>query len=148
MDGLAFALQQYATDQEVSFSAGLAGESFSIVDDTKEKIREVVVNLNSALGNLARRMLAITSEAATLQVTTGVADDLKSFDPEKIDPRFITRISPTGDIDVYMPRQAETVDEVLLAMHKEMVNQALNNRLEFAKAIGETIANLFSAQKP
>jgi hypothetical protein len=147
MDGLAFALQAYASDQEVSFSIGLAGESFSIVDDTKEKIREVVVNLNTALGNLARRMQAITSEAATLQVTTGVVDDLKTFDPQKVDPRFVTRISPTGDIEVYLPRQTEGVDEVLLAMHKEMVSQALNNRLEFAKAIGETIANLFSAQK-
>ena len=138
MDGLAFALQVYASDEAVAY--GLA-------DDAKEKIRDIVVNLNKALANLAQKMQEITSEAAVLEVTTGVVDDLKNFDDAKVDKRFVTRVQADGDLEVYVPRQAEEIDTLLLALHKEMVNQAMENRLEIVKAIAEMIAGLFGSQK-
>jgi hypothetical protein len=46
-----------------------------------------------------------------------------------------------------VPRQSEEVDELLLSLHKEMVNQALTNRLEMVKAIAETVASLFGGQR-
>jgi hypothetical protein len=138
MDGLAFALQTYASDEAVAF--GLA-------DDAKEKIRDIVVNLNTALSNLAKKMQEITSEAAILEVTTGVVDDLEDFDDAKVDKRFVTRVQMDGDLEVYVPRQAQEIDTLLLALHKEMVSQAIENRLEIVKAIAEMIAGLFGSQK-
>jgi hypothetical protein len=138
MDGLAFALQTYASDEAVAY--GLA-------DDAKEKIRDIVLNLNKALANLAQKMQEITSEAAILEVTTGVVDDLKNFDDQTADKRFVTRVHVDGDLEVYVPRQAQEIDTLLLALHKEMVNQAMENRLEIVKAIAEMIAGLFGSQK-
>jgi cell division protein ZapA (FtsZ GTPase activity inhibitor) len=138
MDGLAFALQTYASDEAVAYG---------LTDDAKEKIREIVVNLNTALSNLAQKMQEITSEAAVLEVTTGVVDDLKDLDDAKVDQRFVTRIQMDGDLEVYVPRQAQEIDTLLLALHKEMVNQAMENRLEIVKAIAEMIAGLFGSQK-
>jgi hypothetical protein len=145
IDGLAFALDIYTTDRAVSFSAG--GVSFNVLDDAKEKVRLVVVNLNEALQNLSERMKQVTAEAATLKITTSVVDDLKNLDPNRADQRFITRISLGGDVELFVPRQSEEVDELLLSLHKEMVNQALTNRLEMVKAIAETVASLFGGQR-
>jgi hypothetical protein len=147
VDGLAFALQAYASDEQTSVSFDMQGVSYNLMDDAKDKVKEVVVNLNLALSNLAAQMKKVTSEAATLQVSTGVVDDLADFDPQTADKRFVTRISATGDIEVYTPRQAQAVDEVLLALHRDMVDQALNNRLEIVKAIADTIASLFGSPK-
>ena len=140
VDGLALALQVYDSPQ-VTDAYG------NLLDPAKEKVREVVVSLNAALTNLAKKMVEITSETASLTVTTGVVDDLKNFNPIDADKRFVTRIGLDGDIDVYVPRQSKEIDAVLLALHKEMVAQAMNNRLEIVKAIGETVSNLFVTPK-
>lgn len=70
----------------------------------------MVVNLNTALANPARNMQKVASQAATLQVTTGVVDDLKNFDPGNADKRFVTRIRADGDSEVFVPSQMELLE--------------------------------------
>lgn len=147
IDGLAFALQAYTSTETISFAVGMEGTSFGLLDDAKEKIKEVVVNLNTALGNLAKQMEKATSDLATLQVMTGVVDDLETFDPKTAEARILTRITAGGDIQVYLPRDWVKLDEDLLALHQSMVGQALTNRLEIARAVAEMVAGLFGGQK-
>jgi hypothetical protein len=153
MDGLAFALQAYAGEGQVSFAmGGEEGVSFSILDDAKNMVKDVVVNLNSALQNLSKRLLEATNEALTLEVTTSLVEDLDSFDPQKPGTqkpaeRFKTTISSTGDIQAFLPNRAGAIDEVLLQLHKDMVEQAMLNRMETVKAIGELVASLFNPTK-
>jgi len=146
IDGLALALQAYAGDEEVSFSLE-DGLSYNLLDDTRARVKEVVVNLNGALANLARKMQEVTSELATLSITTGVAQDLETFDPHSGEKRILTRVSAAGDIEVFVDRQAGPLDEDLLALHQQMVKQALANRIEVGKALAETVASLFGTQK-
>lgn len=147
MDGLAFALQVYTSEDSVSFDLGIEGVPFNILDDAREKIKDVVVNLNSALGNLAKKMEQATSDLATLQVITGVVDDLDTFDPKTAEKRILTRISAGGDIEVYLPNNGPDLDEELIALHQSMVRQALTNRLEVARAVADMVAGLFSGQQ-
>ncbi len=147
IDGLAFALQAYSSTEKISFTVGIEGTSFGLLDDAKEKIKEVVVNLNTALGNLAKQMEKATSDLATLQVMTGVVDDLETFDPKTAEARILTRVTAGGDIQVYLPRDGVKLDEDLLALHQSMVGQALTNRLEIARAVAEMVAGLFGGQK-
>jgi hypothetical protein len=131
----------------VSFSVGVEGVSFNLLDDAKEKIKDVVVNLNAALSNLTKKLEQATSDLAQLQVITGVVEDLDTFDPKTAENRILTRISAGGDIQVYLPREGGKLDEDLLALHQDMVRQALLNRLEVARAVAEMIAGLFGGQK-
>jgi hypothetical protein len=153
VDGLAFALQAYTGEGPVSFAIGnAAGIPFSIQDDARIMIRNVVVNLNNALQNLTKRLLDASSEALTLQVTTSLVEDLDTFDPakpgaQKAVPRLMTRISATGDIQAFLPSRAEANDEVLAQVHNDMVQQAMLNRMETVKAIGELVASLFTPHK-
>jgi hypothetical protein len=140
VDALAMALQVYDSNQPAAFSG-------NILEEARDKVKMVVVGLNSALVNLAASMQKMTDEATTLTVTTGVIEDLKHFDPSTADPRFVTTISLGGDVKVFVPRQAQEVDEMLLVLHKEMVNQAMANRLAFIKALGETVTTLFAGPK-
>ncbi len=145
IDGLAFALQAYTSDEAVSFS--LEGDvSFNVLDDARNKVKEVVVNLNAALANLTKKMKDVTDELATLSVTTGVVDSLESFDPKKGEKRILTRISASGDIEVFVPRDSAPLDEDLLELHQQMVRQALSNRIEVARALAETVASLFGKE--
>jgi hypothetical protein len=153
MDGLAFALQTYTGEGQVSFSmSGEADVSFGIVDDAKNMVKDVVVNLNTALQNLSKRLLEATNEALTLEVTTSLVENLDNFDPQKPGDqqpaaRFKTTISATGDVQAYLPNRPGAVDDVLLQVHKDMVEQALLNRMETVKAIGELVASLFNPAK-
>lgn len=144
IDGLAFALSAYEGEAAPSFSMGFEGASFSPIDDAKDKIKQVVTNLNDALQRLSVELKNAVQETATVTVTTGVVESLDNLDhPNK---RFVTNIHLTGDVDVFIPAEIDEVDETLLALHKEMVAQALANRLEMIKAIGEVISSLFSAK--
>ena len=153
MDGLAFALQAYTSEGQVSFAmGGEEGMAFNILDDAKNMVKDVVVNLNSALQNLSKRLLEATNEALTLEVTTSLVEDLDSFDPQKpgeqkAAARFKTTISATGDIQAYLPNRPGALDEVLRDLHKDMVEQAMLNRMETVKAIGELVASLFNPAK-
>src|SRR5262249_57243989 len=83
VDGLALALQAYTSEGQVSFATGgEAGIPFSIQDDARNMIRNVVVNLNNALQNLTKRLLDASSESLTLQVTTSLVEDLCTSDPD------------------------------------------------------------------
>ncbi len=153
IDGLAFALQVYGGSAQLSFSVGTEGTSFNIIDDVKAKVNDVVTNLNSALQNVSQKLLDATNDVLTLEVTTCLVDNLDTFDPSlppaagTVETRFLTTISATGDIKVYLPRRAGGSDDLLLQVHKEMVQQALSNRLELVKSVGELVASLFSPQK-
>ncbi len=145
IDGLAFALQTYTSDEAVTFSIE-GGVTFNVLDEARDKIKEVVVNLNSALANLARKMVEVTGELATLSVTTGVVDSLEGFDPKMGEKRILTRITASGDIEVFVPRDAGPLNEELLELHQQMVRQAMANRLEVARALAETVASLFGKE--
>jgi hypothetical protein len=153
VDGLAFALQAYTSEGQVSFATGSeAGVEFNLQDDAKKMVRDVVVNLNNALQNLSRRLLDVSSQALTLEVTTSLVEDLDTYDPhkpgaQKAVARFRTSISATGDIQVFLPSRAEAIDEVLVQVHQDMVEQAMLNRMETVKVIGELVASLFSPHK-
>ncbi len=141
---LAFALQALHLDEVVSFS--VAGRLFpSTARDAKNKVK-TGASLNNALGNLTKKLEQATSDVATLQVITGVVEDLDTFDPKTAENRIITRISAGGDIEVYLPREGPGLDEDLLALHQSMVRQALSNRLEVARAVAEMIAGLFGGK--
>jgi hypothetical protein len=153
MDGLAFALQAYTIEGQVSFSlGGEADVSFNILDDAKNMVKDVVVNLNTALQNLSKRLLEATNDALTLEVTTSLVENLDEFDPQnpgeqKPAARFKTTITATGDVDAYLPNRPGALDDVLLQVHKDMVEQAMLNRMETVKAIGELVASLFNPAK-
>jgi hypothetical protein len=153
MAGLAFALQAYSGEGQVSFAVGgEEGVAFTILDDAKNMVKDVVVNLNSALQNLSKRLLEATNEALMLEITTSLVEDLDSFDPlkpgaQKPAARFKTTISATGDIQAYLPNRPGAIDDVLLDLHKDMVEQAMLNRMETVKAIGELVASLFNPAK-
>ncbi len=153
MDGLALALQTYSGESQISFTAGgEEGMAFNVLDDAKNMVKDVVVNLNAALQNLSKRLLEATNEALTLEVTTSLVEDLDTFDPldagaKKASVRFKTTISATGDIEAYLPSHAEAIDDVLLKVHKDMVEQAMLNRMETVKALGDLIASLFTPGK-
>ena len=154
LDGLAFALQTYTGEGRASFSMGgeLDVASFNILDDTKNMVKDVVINLNTALQNLSKHLLDATDQALTLDVTTSLVENLDTFDPhkpgdQKLAARFKTTISATGDIQAYLPNRVDVSDEVLLQVHKEMVEQAMRNRMETIKAIGELVASLFNPAK-
>jgi hypothetical protein len=153
MDGLAFALQAYTGEGQVSFAmAGDEGVAFNVLDDAKNMVSNVVVNLNNALQNLSKRLLEATNEALTLEITTSLVENLDDFDPlkpgtQKPAARFKTTISATGDIQAFLPNRPGAIDEVLVQLHKDMVEQAMQNRMETVKAIGELVASLFSPSK-
>jgi hypothetical protein len=122
------------------------------LDDAKNMVSNVVVNLNTALQNLSKRLVEATDEALTLEVTTSLVDDLDAFNPlkpgtQKARARFKTTVCATGDIQAFLPNRAEAIDTVLLQVQKDMVAQAMSNRMETVKAIGELVASLFSPQK-
>lgn len=147
LDGLALALQVYGGEGDISFEA--AGVSYGLADDAKAKIKQVVENLNAALGNLSNKMVEMTGELAALDVATSLVDDLDTFDPRtpgKTDRRILTRVSASGDIQVYLAR-GERLDEDTLALHQNMVREAMSNRLEVARALAEMIAGLFGGEK-
>lgn len=145
LDGLAFALQAYSSDEALAFS--IDGVSYGLLDDAKEKIKQVVLGLNNALGNLAKKMEEVTGDLATLEVVSGVTDDLETFDPQTADRRILTRVSASGDIQVFLPRSGGQIAPDLLELHQGMVRQAMSNRLEVARALAEMIAGLFGGQK-
>lgn len=152
MDGLAFALQAYASDETVSFGIRAEGVSFDVWGDAKEAVRQVVDNLNKALHNLSQRLLEATNDALMLEVTTSLVNDLDNFDPtkenvEKPKVRFKTTISATGDIQVFLPARSREIDVVVAQVHKDMVEQTMNNRIEMIQAVGEVVASLFSPHK-
>ena len=152
MDGLAFALQAYASDEPVSFATRAEGVSFDVWGDAKEAVKQVVDNLNNALHNLSQRLLEATNDALTLEVTTSLVNDLDNFDPtkenvEKPKARFKTTISATGDIQVFLPARSREIDAVVAQVHKDMVEQTMNNRIEMIQAVGEVVASLFSPHK-
>ncbi len=152
MDGLALALQVYTSDAPVNYSMGDDGMSFSIQDDAKNAVKSVVQNLHGALQTLSKQLLDAAEKMLTLEVTTSLVQDLNTFDPlktdgEKPDVRFKTTISATGNIQVFLPSQAKSIDEVLLQVHKDMVAQALANRTETVKTVGELVASLFTSGK-
>jgi hypothetical protein len=147
IDGLAMALQAYTADEALSFSTGAEGMSFNVLDDAKDKIKDVVVSLNNALVNLSKKLEQATSEIATLEVVTGEVADLDTFDPNTADRLIVTRVSASGDIQVFVSRDGPAIDEDLLALHQGMVKQALTNRMEVARAVADMIAGLFGAKK-
>jgi hypothetical protein len=139
-DGLAAAVRTYSPD-----------ESFGPVDDFKRAVGPIVENLNTALRNVADKLQQAAANIATLEVSTSVVEDLDSFnvsqpDPSKTRARYKTTVSLTGDIDLYLPGEAQEFDEVMLNLHREMVQQAQANRLEMIKALGEIVASLFGAK--
>lgn len=151
IDGLAFALQLYSTEGGVKFSTE-AGVSYDLLDDAREQVKNVVSNLNAALQSLTMKMKEAANNAATLEVTTSVVDDLNQFEAKnpaqgQVDQRFKTTISLTGDVQLFVPRQAVEVDAVLLSLHKEMVEQAMQNRMEMIRALSEMVTNLFGGGK-
>jgi hypothetical protein len=124
-----------------------AEESFGVGEEAKNLVGPVVENLFKAVQGLAQR-LQDAANAATLEVTTAVVDDLDAFNPRQpgaaqVIQRIKTTVSLTGDTQVYLPVQAQDVDDKLFAFHREMVHQAQANRLEMVKALAETIAALF-----
>jgi len=105
----------------------------------------VADNLFKAVQSLAQRLNDATE---TLEVATGVVQNLDAFNPKQPDPaqisqRITTTISPSGDIQTYLPSQAQEGDQVLQALHRDLVAQAQANRLELVKVLSETIATLF-----
>ena len=152
MDGLTLALNTYARKGQLTFATGdESGVAFNVLDDAKNAVSNVVVNLNNALQNLSKRLVEATDEALTLEVTTSLVDDLDAFNPLKPDQkpraRFKTIVSATGDIQIFLPSRADPADAVLLQAQREMVAQAMSNRMELVKAVGELVASLFTPQK-
>jgi hypothetical protein len=137
-DALADATMKYGTTE---------GKSYDLKADITSGIKKVVEGLNNALVGLADNLAKATNEAATMKITTSVVANVKDIKPEEAETRFATHISLGGDVHVYIPKTAAEVDEALLALHKEMVNQAIQHRMELLKVMGETITNLFGGAK-
>lgn len=139
-DGLAAAVQIYGPEA-----------SFGLGDDLKQAISPILTNLNSALQSVAATLKQAADNIATLEVSTSVVDDLDHFDAKKaeadqVSRRYMTTITLTGDINLYLPGDMQGVDEVLLELHSEMVKQAQANRMEMIKTLGEMVASLFGAK--
>ena len=138
-DRLADAVRKYSPD-----------ESSGPVDDSKPAVGPILEDLYTALKNVADQLKQATASNATLQVSTSVVEDLDGFDADHPDPkkaraRYRTTISLAGDIDLYLPREQLENNEVLLELHRGMVQQAQSNRLEMIKTLGELVASLFGA---
>ena len=139
-EGLAAAVRIYSPD-----------EAFGPVDDLKKMIGPLVENLSQALKNVAEKMQEATARVATLEVTTNLVEDLDHFDavdpdPDQFNTRFKTTVSLTGDVRLYLSSQPHDVDEMLIELHRLMVEQAQTNRLETIKVLGEMVASLFGTK--
>lgn len=139
-DGLAAAVQIYGPEA-----------SFGLGDDIKQAVAPILANLNSALQSVAATLKQAADNIATLEVSTSVVDDLDRFDAknaeaDQVSRRYMTTITLTGDINLYLPGDMQEVDEVLLGLHSEMVKQAQANRMEMIKTLGEMVASLFGAK--
>ena len=56
--------------------------------------------------------------------------------------RALTRISATGDIELYVPQKDGAVDQALWAVHSEMVRQAQANRAELLKSVFQAVSGV------
>ncbi len=156
----AFTLQvslipQPAGTASESFSTSPAAMSFvtppwkraaEVTDEEKQDQKKLSEVIMTFFQNAARAVAQAAEEAATLQILTYTSDEMTKATKDnvfdKAELRALTRISATGDIELYVPQKDGAVDQVLWAVHSEMVRQAQANRAELLKSVFQAVSGV------
>ena len=109
----------------------------------RKKLSEVIMTF---FQNAAQAVAQAAKETATLEIVTYTSDEMANVKKEKVSDtaklRALTRISATGDIELYVPQKDGAVDQALWAVHSEMVRQAQANRAELLKSVVQAVSGV------
>ena len=130
------------------------------ISDSLDKVRE---NLSRATRTLGNQVAAAIRDVTTLEVVTYTSDDIEKVNknnlPNTANLRAMTRIELDGDVRSVIPvrnvesaldddeREAVHIDQELWQIHKEMVEVATQNKVEFLAAMGDIVKTLLEALK-
>ena len=130
------------------------------ISDSLDKVRD---NLSRATRTLGNQVAAAIRDVTTLEVVTYTSDDISKVNknnlPNSANLRALTRIELDGDVRSVIPvrsvesalddeeREAVQIDQELWQIHKEMVEIATQNKVEFLAAMGDIVKTLLEALK-
>ncbi|MBN1580021.1 MAG: hypothetical protein JXA89_04915 [Anaerolineae bacterium] len=103
--------------------------------------------------DLAKKVESFIDDVSTLQVRTYTtsADQIESFVSDQGQPgaatlRAYTKISFDGDTTVCVPMEASgEVNSALWELHQAVVQQAMTNRAEMIRTVGDASASALKA---
>jgi hypothetical protein len=138
-----------------SESLVLAGISpdYGLLDNFKQVQSGVSNSLQQFVNKLGGFLTQALDDAATLEVSTYVSDDLTQVKYENgrfsgASLRAMTRMKIDGDTLVCIPEQVGEVDMDLWQIHTDMVQQAQTNRMEFLRTVVSAATGLVDMIKP
>ena len=131
------------------------------VTDSLDRVRE---NLTAATRQLGNQLAAAIRDVTTLEIVTYTSDELTKVNRNNLagtaNMRALTRIELDGDVRNVIPvHQVETaldddgreeveIDRELWQIHREMVEVATQNKVEFLATMGDIVKTLLEALKP
>ena len=145
-------------------ATGAADDSFGLftrerktAGDTEETETKIVVSggaLREFFEKLGTYLSSALEDAATLDVSTYVSDDLGTVIPERgkfggsARLRALTRVKADGDTLVCVPQDEDgQVDATIWQIHLDMVKQAQETRNELMKTLVSAASNLAGFMK-
>ncbi len=125
---------------------------YGLLDGTG--LKEAGRQLSNSIQDFARKVGKVLEKAVddttTLEVSTYVSEDMSQVTRDMratAKLRAFTRIRMDGDTEVCVPERGREIDEVLWAIHLDMVQQAQANRAEMLKTAVAAATGLFDALK-
>lgn len=128
--------------ESFSFWGGQGKDDAGEDQGTRQSLTEA---LKQMAQNAAQAAAKIAEDVATLEVVTYTSHDMAKVQKENMagtaDLKAITRIKADGDIEVCIPQNKESeVDQVLWAIHSDMVQQAQANRVALIKIVVDAVS--------
>ena len=130
------------------------------IGDTLDTVRS---NLTAATRQLGNQLAAAIRDITTLEIVTYTSDELSKVNknnlPATANMRALTRIELDGDVRNVIPvrsvesalddgnREEVEIDRELWQIHREMVEVATQNKVEFLAAMGDIVKTLLEALK-
>jgi hypothetical protein len=133
-------------------SAGISPD-YGLLDSFKQVQSGVSNSLQQFVNKLGSFLAQALDDAATLEVSTYVSDDMDGVKYENgrfsgASLRAMTRMKIDGDTLVVVPEQVGEVDMELWQIHTDMVQQAQTNRMEFLRTVVNAATGLVDMIKP
>jgi hypothetical protein len=133
-------------------SAGISPD-YGLLDSFKQVQSGVSNSLQQFVNKLGGFLAQALDDAATLEVSTYVSDDMTEVKYENgrfsgASLRAMTRMKIDGDTLVCIPEQVGEVDMELWQIHTDMVQQAQTNRMEFLRTVVSAATGLVDMIKP
>ncbi len=129
-----------------------AGVDFGLLDSLSDTRARLTNAVQQFAENLGKALAKAVDDAATLQVSTYVVEDMAAVGtgndiPPGAKLRAFTMIKIDGDTQVVVPEDSGEIDQALWSIHLDMVRQAQANRTEMMKAAASAATGLLQALK-